>query len=76
MERLQVGDIICWYDDDSGHTVLVYSIEYDENNNPVNAIIREASSNYEKETTKITKGLSYEELDNEKNNISDSLAKQ
>ena len=66
--NLQVGDILCYRNSDNtaGHALLVYDILYDNNGNPIDAVIRESNSKYETKSTKVTKGFSYAEL---KNNI-------
>lgn len=68
--NLQVGDIICYFvEGTGGHAVVIYDIIYDEDGQPIDALIRESVSKYDTTTTKITKGLSYAELINENNNI-------
>ena len=55
--KLQVGDILCSGNKNggAGHTMVVYEIEYDENNNPVDAILMDAESKGDdNKTTKIT----------------------
>lgn len=77
--NLQVGDIISYHTDentDSGHTLLVYDIIYDENGEPIDAVIRESNSNFEKKTTKITGGLSFSNILNEKNNVNEGTFKE
>ena len=69
---LQIGDILCYHPGGSasGHALLVYDIVYNENNEPIDAIIRESTNTgHEQKTTKITKGLSYVNVLNENNNI-------
>lgn len=67
--NLQIGDILCYHSGSSGHALLVYDILYDSNGNPIDALILESTSKYEKNTTKITEGLSYAELLNENTNV-------
>ena len=71
---LRPGDVICWSHGKEtsgpGHTCMVYDLVRDENNNVVDALIRESGSNYDKNTTKIRDGessfvgLSYAERNN------------
>ena len=78
--NLQVGDVLCYNtgveNGSAGHALLVYEIIYDKNGEPIDALIRESSSKYEKSTTKITKGLSYGEELNENNNVNEGTFKE
>ena len=56
--NLQIGDIIC-YTTSGNHVLIVYDIIYDENGEPVDALIRDATSKYDKKTMKLTLGLSF-----------------
>ena len=69
--HLQVGDVICYHKGGSrsGHGVIVYDIVYDNNGNPIDAIIRESTSKYDTLTNKTTKGLCYMNYQNDNNNI-------
>lgn len=69
--HLQVGDIICYHKggSGSGHGVIVYDIIYDNNGNPIDAIIRESTSKYDTLTNKTTKGLCYMDYQNDNNNV-------
>ena len=64
---LQIGDIICYRtaDNSQGHALMVYDIVYDSNGNPIDAVIRESTSKYETKSTKVTKGFSYADIENE-----------
>lgn len=77
---LQVGDIICYHtgvqNSNQGHALLVYDIIYDDNGEPIDALIRESTSRYETKTTKITKGLSYADVLNENTNIHEGTFKE
>ena len=56
--NLQTGDILCYGNKltGTGHTMVVYDIEYDSNNNPVDAIFMDAESHGDDyKTTKLTK---------------------
>ena len=69
--HLQVGDVICYHKggSGSGHGVIVYDIIYDDNGNPIDAIIRESTSKSDTLTNKTTKGLCYTNYQNDNNNI-------
>ena len=78
--QLQVGDIICYHsgvaNKNEGHALMVYDIIYNESGEPVDAIIRESTSQYEKKTTKITNGLSFADIFNENNNVHEGTFKE
>ncbi len=58
--NLSVGDIIVWHTGAIvGHVLMVYDIIYDSNGSPVDATIIHSTNNYETDTNKLTKGLSY-----------------
>ena len=75
---LQIGDVVCYRssDNSNGHAVMVYDIIYDNEGNPTDAIIRESTSNYERKTTKITKGLSYCAKENESTGITEGTFRE
>lgn len=75
LQKLKIGDVICYrYDSSSnswGHAVIVYDFVYNNSGQRTDAIIRESNSrdnlsstNYDKETTKIKDGLNYAKTKN------------
>ena len=58
LNQLKVGDIISYYYSDSGHAALVYDFNY-SNGNKTEAIILHSTTNYDKTSTKLSKGLSW-----------------
>ena len=70
--NLQVGDILCWHwESGNTHIVLVYDILYNENHEPINALIRECGDKKETKTIKLKKGLNFANVLNENTNINE-----
>ena len=65
--NIQVGDLLCIYEESEGHVVLVYDLIKNENGETVDALIRESTAAPETTTTKLK--INYAKLFNSKNNI-------
>ena len=63
LNELEIGDVLSMIDSSgNGHSELVYEIEYDENGNRIDAIVRTSpGENADTTTTKLKKGLGYYE---------------
>ena len=56
---LKIGDIFTVLKDSSAHTMLVYDLEYNNENKVTKVTLIEGYSRYEKDSTKLANGLSY-----------------
>lgn len=64
LKTIEIGDVLSYYKTDNGHATLIYDIEYDSAGNPTDAVIIHSTSNWKKNTSKLTKGLSWFETVN------------
>ena len=73
--NLSVGDVITWSTGYEGHAMMVYEITYNTDGNPIDATIIHSTSNFEKDTNKLKKGLSYSNTLNSETGIYEGTIK-
>ena len=77
LKTLQIGDIIVFrYIGGGYHAVMVYDYVYNEEGEIIDVVLRESTSHYEKESTKINGGLSYLDILNENNNVQEGTYRE
>lgn len=77
LEKLDIGDIIVYSTGTVGHALIVYDIVYDDNGSPIDALLlNSTTTDWETDTTKLYRGLSYTNAPNKGYSIGNTVIYQ